>query len=55
MLFALFGQFAYLLRVVFPKPAAPDPGDAEEFELLADGGDTIEPESAPVHRGASRV
>ena len=51
---ALFGQVAYLLRVVFPKPAAsalvaPEP--AEEFELLADGGDTVEPESAPGHRG----
>ena len=47
MLFALVGQFAYLLRVVFPSPVALAP--AEEFELLADGGDTMEPESAPAH------
>ena len=30
MLFALVGQLAYLLRVVFPKPVPPEP--AEEFE-----------------------
>jgi hypothetical protein len=39
---------AYLLRVVFPKQPWPAPGDdAEQFELLADGGDTVEPESHP--------
>ena len=41
---AIAGQVAYLLRVVFPKhPLA----TAEEFEILADGGDTAEPESSP--------
>lgn len=46
MPFALAGQIAYLLRVVFPRPAASatDAG-AEEIELLADGGDTVEPEA----------
>jgi hypothetical protein len=43
---ALAQQATYLLRIVFPKtPAAPE--DDREFEILADGGDTIEPESAP--------
>jgi hypothetical protein len=43
---ALGQQATYLLRIVFPKPT----GIAEEdFELLADGGDTIEPESELPH------
>lgn len=46
---ALAQGIAYLLRVVFPKPATPTP--AEEFEVLADGGDTIEPESEAWHPG----
>jgi hypothetical protein len=41
---AIAGQVAYLLRVVFPKPPR---ASAEEFEVLADGGDTAEPESSP--------
>lgn len=45
---ALAQGVAYLLRVVFPKPAAPEATE-EEFELLADGGDTIEPESHASH------
>ena len=47
MPFAFAGQIAYLLRVVFPKPLAPILD--EELELLADGGDTAEPESSPTH------
>jgi hypothetical protein len=51
MLFALVGEFAYLLRVVFPKQ--PRTAPSEEFELLADGGDTAEPESHPAAPVAS--
>lgn len=47
---ALAQGVAYLLRVVFPKPA-PAPAE-EEFELLADGGDTIEPESEAPHESS---
>jgi len=50
---ALVQGIAYLLRVVFPKPAdaAGESTPDEEFELLADGGDTVEPESTPPHDG----
>jgi hypothetical protein len=50
---ALAQGIAYLLLVVFPKPvdAAGESAPDEEFELLADGGDTAEPESTPPHGG----
>jgi hypothetical protein len=49
--FALIQQVVFLLRVVFPKPPAEEL-DVEGVEVLADGGDTIEPGSEPEHREA---
>jgi hypothetical protein len=43
---ALAQGIAYLLRVVFPKTPTTDPAE-ESMEILADGGDTIEPEGPP--------
>ncbi len=55
--FVLAQGIAYLLRVVFPKPAtaASESTPDQEFELLADGGDTAEPESAPAYHSAQLV
>ncbi len=47
---ALAQQAAYLLRIVYPKQAVAEPD--EEPQLLADGGDTIEPESVPVRESS---